>query len=78
MMQPPRRAGSFVAEAERFGSGLTCASIASKGAFMAGIHGARDVFVVKDIHSGLRRAFATKPRYGNEVVECTKLLAGDR
>eukprot|EP00969_Alexandrium_andersonii_P248063 10962638-Alexandrium_andersonii.AAC.1 len=45
---------------------------------MAGIRGARDVFVIKDIDSGLRRAFATKSRRENEVIECVKLLSGDR
>eukprot|EP00969_Alexandrium_andersonii_P157672 6968184-Alexandrium_andersonii.AAC.1 len=45
---------------------------------MAGIHGARDVFVVKDIYSGLRHAFAAKSRHENEVIECMKLLSGDR
>eukprot|EP00969_Alexandrium_andersonii_P184953 8171043-Alexandrium_andersonii.AAC.1 len=46
-MQPPRYSGSFHADAERFGSHLTCDFIASKLDFMAGIHGARAVFVVK-------------------------------
>eukprot|EP00969_Alexandrium_andersonii_P237790 10496697-Alexandrium_andersonii.AAC.1 len=44
-MQPPRHSGSFHADAERFGSHLTCDLIASKLGHMAGIHGARDVFV---------------------------------
>eukprot|EP00969_Alexandrium_andersonii_P288002 12732459-Alexandrium_andersonii.AAC.1 len=66
MIQPPRHSGSFHVDAERFGSHLTCDFIASKLDFMAGIHGARDVFVVKDIYSGLRRAFATKSRHENE------------
>eukprot|EP00969_Alexandrium_andersonii_P058046 2557611-Alexandrium_andersonii.AAC.1 len=50
-MQPPRHSGSFQAVAERFGSHLTCDFIASKLDYMAGIHGARDVFVVKDVYS---------------------------
>eukprot|EP00969_Alexandrium_andersonii_P156288 6910164-Alexandrium_andersonii.AAC.1 len=30
------------------------------------------------IYSGLCHAFATKSRHENEVIECTKLLSGDR
>eukprot|EP00969_Alexandrium_andersonii_P185557 8199655-Alexandrium_andersonii.AAC.1 len=77
-MQPPRHSGSFHVDAERFGSHLTCDFIASKLDHMAGIHGARDVFVVKDIYSGLCHAFATKSRHENEVIECMKLLSGGR
>eukprot|EP00969_Alexandrium_andersonii_P024235 1057328-Alexandrium_andersonii.AAC.1 len=58
MTQPPRQAGSFQGVAECFGSCLTCDFIASNLDRMAGVYGARDVFVVKDIYSGLRRALA--------------------
>eukprot|EP00969_Alexandrium_andersonii_P241255 10652394-Alexandrium_andersonii.AAC.1 len=44
---------------------------------MAGVRGARDVFVVKGIYRGLCQAYATKRRRGNDV-ECVKPLAGDR
>eukprot|EP00969_Alexandrium_andersonii_P222399 9822221-Alexandrium_andersonii.AAC.1 len=45
---------------------------------MAGVHDARGLFVVKDIYSGLRRAFATKSRREREVIERVKLPSGDR
>eukprot|EP00969_Alexandrium_andersonii_P254613 11254056-Alexandrium_andersonii.AAC.1 len=66
MMQPPRHSGSFHIDADRCGSHLTWDVIASKLDYMAGMHGARDVFVVKDIYSGLCHAFATKSRHEHE------------
>eukprot|EP00969_Alexandrium_andersonii_P252526 11160128-Alexandrium_andersonii.AAC.1 len=62
MLQPPRYKGSFVSEATRVGAHLTCDFIASKSDFVAGIHGACDVFVVHDIWSGFLHAFATPER----------------
>eukprot|EP00969_Alexandrium_andersonii_P172874 7641665-Alexandrium_andersonii.AAC.1 len=66
MMQPTRQSGPFAAEAELFGSHLTCGFIAPEGDSMAGIHVARGVFVVKGMYSGLRRSFAAKSRNESE------------
>eukprot|EP00969_Alexandrium_andersonii_P332030 14673724-Alexandrium_andersonii.AAC.1 len=78
MLHPPRCKGSFVSEAIRFGARLTCDVIASKSDFMAGIRGARDVFVVHDIWSGLLRAYATPTRAAEHIIEAMKMLAGDK
>eukprot|EP00969_Alexandrium_andersonii_P018868 823846-Alexandrium_andersonii.AAC.1 len=77
MPHPPRCKGSFVSEAIRFGARLTCDFVASKSGFMAGIHGARDVFVVHDIWSGLLHAYATPTRDAEHIIEAVKMLAGD-
>eukprot|EP00969_Alexandrium_andersonii_P116975 5173119-Alexandrium_andersonii.AAC.1 len=77
LQQPPRPKGSFVSEATRFGAHLTCDFIASKSDFMEGIHGARDVFVVHDVWSGLLHAYATPDRYAENIIEVMKMLAGD-
>eukprot|EP00969_Alexandrium_andersonii_P294544 13019108-Alexandrium_andersonii.AAC.1 len=45
---------------------------------MAGIHGAQDVFVVRDIWSGLLHAYPTPERDAEHIIEAMKMLAGDR
>eukprot|EP00969_Alexandrium_andersonii_P024470 1068106-Alexandrium_andersonii.AAC.1 len=78
MLHPPRCKGSSVSEAIRFGARLTCDFLAAESGFMAGVHGVRDVFVARDIWSGLSHAFAIPDRGAKHVVEAAKMLAGDR
>eukprot|EP00969_Alexandrium_andersonii_P053645 2359992-Alexandrium_andersonii.AAC.1 len=45
---------------------------------MAGIRGARGVFVVHDIWSGLLHAYAAPTRDAEHSIEATKMPAGDK
>eukprot|EP00974_Lingulodinium_polyedra_P130978 11215911-Lingulodinium_polyedra.AAC.1 len=66
----PRRKGSFRIEAERWGGHLTADYVASKGDVLVGLKRFKNVFVVRDIFSGLYHAFPTKSRTAEDTIEC--------
>eukprot|EP00974_Lingulodinium_polyedra_P096807 9381869-Lingulodinium_polyedra.AAC.1 len=74
----PRRKGSFRIEAERWGERLTADYVASKGGVMAGLKRFKNIFVVRDIFSGLYHAFQTKSRTAEDTVECFKTSVGPK
>ena len=77
LTQPPRFKGSFHNPAERWGSHLTADFIVARSDFMMGMDGSRDLFVVKDLWSGLKHAFPIPTNDADNVIECMKTLAGD-